>query len=96
MDIDPKDLDNGSLSTAIFTAFANDDKAQMKALIENHVNSAPTISDGLTDIVNGLTFVAGTLLLQLAKATGRDNHDLLQEIGMLFADRAPLEDSPGQ
>jgi hypothetical protein len=99
VDIDPRDMDAGSLGVAVITAFVNNDNPQMYKLMSAYVDAAPTVEKGLTSIIHGLTYTASSLLLRLAEATGRSKDDLLQEAGILFADRTLLDDlgdEPGQ
>ncbi|TDC42077.1 hypothetical protein [Micromonospora sp. KC213] len=82
-----RELDNAALGLAIVTALASGDTEQVNRLLHGHIRASPSVEQGTNDIINGLIFTASTLLTKAASAANVDETTILQEIGMLYADR---------
>ena len=78
-----------SLGLAALTAYVNDDKEQLDQVINDHIGSASSPLVGAQDVVVGVLFTAALLLRNLSKEAGRSGEDILQEIGVMYAERDP-------
>ncbi|MFE9957438.1 hypothetical protein [Micromonospora sp. NPDC005299] len=71
-----------SLGLAALTAYINDDAVGTARLINDP-------SAGPQNAINGLLVTASVLLHRLSKATGQPEEDILQELGVAYAERDP-------
>ncbi|MGW3811255.1 hypothetical protein [Micromonospora sp. NPDC005113] len=58
-------------------------------MIEDHVRAASSPDTGASEIMNGLVWVAAALTRQVSEATGQTRAEVLQDLGVGFADRHP-------
>ncbi|WP_431892683.1 hypothetical protein [Micromonospora haikouensis] len=78
-----------SLGLAALTAYMNNDKQLLNQITNEHLDSAPSPIAGAQDVTLGLLFTAGALLRDLSKETGRSCDEILQGLGVLYAERGP-------
>ncbi|GAB3189034.1 hypothetical protein GCM10027259_59130 [Micromonospora palomenae] len=44
------------------------------------------MSQGMSDVINGLVYNAAHLLIKLSRSTGQPQEEILQEFGAMYAD----------